>query len=282
MERLMTFERSIGNHLATLGRHTRVLSAFTGVAALLLTGCGDYTQKEKDRDTLIGFRSFFATTWNENIVGTTTGAIDFTLGNTQSNADAGAVACTEGGVDAGTTGCEESGTLHVTGQGQSDGKTYALNYAFNRYSFSAGTTQSIHIKSITGDISVSGVVAEEMDFTAADLAVDGTVSNSDEDASGALDNVLGMDCTVLSNAGSGSVNGRAPVSWGSSSGSSTNSSSSTCSQYTIACGSVSGGIEQTGGVVPKSCGSCPTGTYYAGADNVTAGGPYLICTCNGY
>ncbi len=34
-----------------------------------------------------------------------------------------------------------------------------------------------------------------------------------------------------------------------------------------------------GGLVPAGC-NCPTGTTYAGTDNVTSGGPWNICTCN--
>jgi hypothetical protein len=265
-----------------LGRLSRVLLALASVEAFLATGCSDYTQTEKDRDTLIAFRSFFATTWNENVVGTTTGVVDFVLSNAKSNSDAGSVTCTENGtdgtLDAAPTRCTESGTLHVTGQGQSDGKTYALNYAFNSYSLSAGTTQSIDIESITGEISVNGVIGSSTAFTADGLVVDGSVSNSNEDASGALDSPLGMDCVVTASSGSGSVNDRDPVSW-SIGGGGSSSSSSACSQYTIACGTVSNGIEVMGGVVPQTC-SCPTGTTNDGVDNVTAGGPYFICTCN--
>lgn len=48
------------------------------------------------------------------------------------------------------------------------------------------------------------------------------------------------------------------------------------------CGQTSGGIQFTGAPWKKSCGDCPTGTHYAGDDNVTAGGPYSICMCNGF
>ncbi len=47
------------------------------------------------------------------------------------------------------------------------------------------------------------------------------------------------------------------------------------------CGTTSGGIQFTGQPVKKPCG-CPNGTRDAGDDNVTAGGPYDICVCNGY
>ena len=48
------------------------------------------------------------------------------------------------------------------------------------------------------------------------------------------------------------------------------------------CGQTSGGIQFIGQPWPKTCGSCPTGTHYSGDDNVTPGGPYFICTCNGF
>ncbi len=44
------------------------------------------------------------------------------------------------------------------------------------------------------------------------------------------------------------------------------------------CHSASGGIGVTGVIVPGSC-DCPSDTTYAQMDNVTAGGPYKICTC---
>lgn len=48
------------------------------------------------------------------------------------------------------------------------------------------------------------------------------------------------------------------------------------------CGQTSGGIQFIGQPSPKSCGGCPTGTRSSGEDNVSAGGPYWICTCNGF
>lgn len=48
------------------------------------------------------------------------------------------------------------------------------------------------------------------------------------------------------------------------------------------CGQTSGGIQFIGQPWPQSCGSCPSGTYQSGVDNVTSGGPYYICTCNGH
>lgn len=47
------------------------------------------------------------------------------------------------------------------------------------------------------------------------------------------------------------------------------------------CGKTTNGIQFTGQPWPESCGSCPSGTYNAGEDKVTAGGPYFICMCNG-
>lgn len=48
------------------------------------------------------------------------------------------------------------------------------------------------------------------------------------------------------------------------------------------CGTTSGGIQFLGQPHPKSCGNCPSGTYDGGDDNVSAGGPYNICICNGF
>lgn len=44
------------------------------------------------------------------------------------------------------------------------------------------------------------------------------------------------------------------------------------------CHSVSGGVGVTGVIVPGSC-DCPIDTTFAQMDNITAGGPYKICTC---
>jgi hypothetical protein len=44
------------------------------------------------------------------------------------------------------------------------------------------------------------------------------------------------------------------------------------------CGSVRNGVGVTGVIVPGSC-DCPSDTTFAQMDNVTAGGPYKICTC---
>ncbi|RLB48770.1 MAG: hypothetical protein DRI90_25145 [Deltaproteobacteria bacterium] len=63
------------------------------------------------------------------------------------------------------------------------------------------------------------------------------------------------------------------------SSSSSSSGGGACDAYVIKCGEVVGGIETVGGVVPESC-PCPSGTYQSGVDNVTAGGPYRICSCN--
>jgi len=48
------------------------------------------------------------------------------------------------------------------------------------------------------------------------------------------------------------------------------------------CGQTVGGIQFIGQPHPKSCGSCPSGTHDSGDDNVSPGGPYNICTCNGF
>jgi len=48
------------------------------------------------------------------------------------------------------------------------------------------------------------------------------------------------------------------------------------------CGKTVNGIQFIGQPSPKSCGGCPSGTRSSGEDNVSAGGPYWICTCNGF
>lgn len=53
----------------------------------------------------------------------------------------------------------------------------------------------------------------------------------------------------------------------------------TSAQMATPCYSVRNGIKTSGVIVPASC-SCPSDTTYAQMDNVTAGGPYRICTCN--
>jgi len=44
------------------------------------------------------------------------------------------------------------------------------------------------------------------------------------------------------------------------------------------CGSVQNGIGVSAVIVPASC-DCPSDTNFAQMDNITAGGPYRICTC---
>src|SRR3989304_2521381 len=53
----------------------------------------------------------------------------------------------------------------------------------------------------------------------------------------------------------------------------------TSAQMATPCNSVKNGIKTSGVIVPASC-NCPSDTTYAQMDNVTAGGPYKICTCN--
>jgi hypothetical protein len=54
------------------------------------------------------------------------------------------------------------------------------------------------------------------------------------------------------------------------------------SSWVSSCGKTTNGIQFVGAPHPKACGDCPAGTYDSGDDNVTAGGPYNICTCNGF
>lgn len=59
-------------------------------------------------------------------------------------------------------------------------------------------------------------------------------------------------------------------------------SKSTCfatsAQWGTPCRSVENGVGVSGVIVPASC-NCPNDTTYAQMDNITAGGPYRICTC---
>ena len=54
----------------------------------------------------------------------------------------------------------------------------------------------------------------------------------------------------------------------------------TCTAQPTCC-STSGGIQTVAVIVPECCNKCPGETSFAGMDNVTSGGPYFICTCNG-
>src|SRR3989338_5814371 len=59
-----------------------------------------------------------------------------------------------------------------------------------------------------------------------------------------------------------------------------NSRSATCpTRSNPPCNSVKNGIKTSGVIVPGNC-NCPSDTTYAQMDNITAGGPYKICTCN--
>lgn len=61
------------------------------------------------------------------------------------------------------------------------------------------------------------------------------------------------------------------------------SGSGSCDTSWVArCGTTSGGIQFIGQPYPKACGNCPAGTHDTGDDNVSAGGPYNLCTCNGF
>ncbi len=53
-----------------------------------------------------------------------------------------------------------------------------------------------------------------------------------------------------------------------------------CSYYysLFKCHQTVNGIEYVGGLVPATC-NCPSNTTYAGMDNVSAGGPWKMCTC---
>lgn len=53
----------------------------------------------------------------------------------------------------------------------------------------------------------------------------------------------------------------------------------TSAQMANPCHSVKNGVGVFGVIVPASC-NCPSDTTFAQMDNVTAGGPYKICTCN--
>lgn len=53
----------------------------------------------------------------------------------------------------------------------------------------------------------------------------------------------------------------------------------TSAQMANPCHSVKNGVGVFGVIVPASC-NCPSDTTYAQMDNITAGGPYKICTCN--
>ena len=56
-------------------------------------------------------------------------------------------------------------------------------------------------------------------------------------------------------------------------------SNSTCpTKSNPPCRSVENGVGVSGVVVPGSC-DCPSDTDFAQMDNITAGGPYKICTC---
>jgi hypothetical protein len=59
--------------------------------------------------------------------------------------------------------------------------------------------------------------------------------------------------------------------------------SGSCDSWASSCGQTINGIQFVGAPWPKACGNCPSGTYYSGTDdNVTAGGPYRLCVCNGF
>lgn len=53
----------------------------------------------------------------------------------------------------------------------------------------------------------------------------------------------------------------------------------TSAQTSTPCHSVQGGVGVFGVIVPSTC-NCPSDTTFAGMDNITAGGPYKMCTCN--
>lgn len=52
----------------------------------------------------------------------------------------------------------------------------------------------------------------------------------------------------------------------------------TSAQTSTPCHSANGGVGVSGVIVPDKC-NCPSDTKYAQMDNITAGGPYKICTC---
>jgi len=52
----------------------------------------------------------------------------------------------------------------------------------------------------------------------------------------------------------------------------------TSAQTSTPCGSVKGGVGVSGVIVRSTC-NCPSDTVFSGMDNITAGGPYRMCTC---
>jgi hypothetical protein len=52
----------------------------------------------------------------------------------------------------------------------------------------------------------------------------------------------------------------------------------TSAQTSTPCHSAQGGVGVSGVIVPDKC-NCPSDTKYSQMDNITAGGPYKICTC---
>lgn len=253
----MTYKDGIERGCAVSRRFAAFVTTTAVVTLLTSPGCDEYSPKEQDRDTLVGFHYFLNDDWNENVAGGPAGAIDYTVTGT------------------------DCGSLHVTGQFSPDDLSYALSYSFNRYCFSAGNDwRSVSIRSITGELSVSGFFQDQRVFTAAGLVVDGKARN-DSDGSANLDGALDLDCTVLNFAGKGTVNGRDAVSWDYSDTSSSNASSG--ADCSVDCGSVNNGIEVTGAALQiAACGKCPSNTNQTGIDNVTANGPYYVCTCLGY
>jgi hypothetical protein len=222
--------------------------------ALAGVGCGaakNYSQDMQDKDTLWAFSTLLSDLRNSHIAGTPTGTKDI------------------------TASLPEGGSVRITGETQSSGSS--LTYTFAGYhAVLQGTGHRAVFSRIDGDMT-STSSSSSVTYAGSNLDVSGTLERDGYDPV-SLQGPMNVDGTYTSAAASGSVNDRPTVSWtsGGSAG------GGTCADYEIKCGQTSNGVTVAGGIVPKDKCSCPAGTTAAGVDNVTSGGPYTICSCNGY
>ena len=243
-------------------RHPRAAGSVAILMSCAMACAGCNSQGTKDKDLLWAFHNLMVELWNKNIANVAVGPKDITVTSSK------------------------GGSVHITGQTTSP-SAHSLTYTFTNYDAVVAAGGTLTITSMTGDISESGEWnAGTVTFNSSDLAVNGTFAPDGEDLitlSGALALACSFDTTssYTTTSGSGSVDGRSTVSWGDNGagGGGGSSSSDDCSAYTINCGQVTNGIQQTGGVVPQAC-TCPSGTSPYGVDRTTPGGPYTICNCN--
>lgn len=230
------------------------------------------SQSSIDSMVMWAINSSIITIYNQNVAGTPVGSKNIQ-----------AVSCPYGG------------TVNITGTTSLNNGTNSVNLSYDMTNCKINVTGSSAtvILTLSGIITEtgsfnSGVKSKNMVYQADDLNLDGTVDWIQYDDSPISDNVDYLS-NVMQNysdtvSTTGSIDGR-PVSWTSGGDGNDDDDNSDCNAQRTAllenCCEDVGGVFLVGGPFPKRCGTCPDGTHIVGEDNITDGGPYWQCGCDG-